>query len=178
MKFLRILPAAILFLLPSCGTDQEAVSAQEDKITSWLQSKRIIDYTVSGGLYKYVPNSGRSSYHTDAEAADGDSVYYRFEAHIFASAPGELYYTNKPAIINSNPTINTTYWPLDRLGAKVGSTKMIDGLRRGLPGCRQGDSVVMVMTSDAAYGSDDVGVVPRNSAIIMMLDIVSVIKQP
>ncbi len=166
-----------LCLAFGCGTDRDIVPDQRTAIENYLNSKQITDYTIQDGVYRFVPNDDRETYDTDPAAAPGDSVYFMFEEYVFTSSgPGQLCYTNKSAIIGADTVINPQFWPLDPLGVRVGSTGLIAGLTRGLPGCRQGDSVVMLITSDLAYGDHPMGVVQRNKTIMMMLNILEVKK--
>ncbi|MBQ1213615.1 MAG: hypothetical protein IIX81_01140, partial [Tidjanibacter sp.] len=57
---------------------------------------------------------------------------------------------------------------------RLGGEPILKGLESALPSCRKGDSVVVFLTSSNAYGDRHVGVVPANTAVMMVLNILDV----
>jgi FKBP-type peptidyl-prolyl cis-trans isomerase len=51
------------------------------------------------------------------------------------------------------------------------------GLRRALVGCREGDTVEIYLTYEAAYGDQIIGVVPKQSALAWYLTVEKVTKK-
>lgn len=157
----------------SCGSDTEIIPNQKTAIESFLGQK---EYTVQEGVYKFVANSNRDGYDNAPMAIAGDSVIYNFEAYTFISSPEALFYTNKPEVIKTLTGLNSQYWIKEPLRVKVGTTPMMKGLANGLPYCKQGDSVVLFITSDLAYGDKQAGIVQSNTALMYILNIENVKK--
>jgi FKBP-type peptidyl-prolyl cis-trans isomerase len=75
-----------------------------------------------------------------------------------------------------NRSGNTLDWSTDPLVVTLGTTAILEGLERALPGCREADSVQVYMTSNLAYGKQLVGVVPKNSMVAWYMKILKVVK--
>lgn len=167
----------IAFMVCSCGSDADMLPNQRENISKYLESKDL-GYTMQDGVYKHIANSSRPGYENATVANLGDSVTYRFEAYVFTSSPEQLYYTNKPNIIDTlaKRGLNTAYWSKMPAKMKVGSTELIKGLANGIPYSRKGDSVVLFFTSDMAYDKYSIGTVPSNSAVMYVINIDNVKK--
>ncbi len=153
------------------GTERGLIPNQEKAILNYISGKDITDFTKQDGVYRYIANADRDGYLSAKQVFPGDDVSFYFAEYPFTSAPGALFYTNKYYLVKDDPTINTTYWSFEPLEVRVGQTRLIEGLTRALPGCRQGDSVVLWITSDLAYDTKTNGVLPVNSALMVVLGI-------
>ena len=192
-KFLTIL---LLPLLWSCQQEDTLLS-ERDKIEKYLTSSRrmvaeenlgdvIADnppfYTLFGRYaYRHIVN------YYDAEREDrpivewGDNIEIRFNAYPFTgSEPSKssIYLSNIPEIIQQlgEKSGNTLDWPTEPLSIKLGTTELLEGLERTLPGCHEADSVQIFMTSNLAYGKHLIGVVPKNSMVAWYIKIEKVTK--
>ncbi len=163
-------------MLGACSLSDDVLETQEANMLKYLGSNRITDFDPLDGVFRFVPNKSRESYDTDPVVGQGDSVYLMYEQYTFTTSKGKLYFTNKEALIDSDTILNRQFWSFKPLGVAVGATELIRGLQEGLPGCRQGDSVVLLITSGQAYGGKTVGVVPANTALMMVLNIMTVKK--
>ncbi len=111
----------------------------------------------------------------------GDEISITFTAYIFTGgAPRNdaIYYTNVPSNINYlvGQGMSSEYWSEEPLVIKLGHTDIIKGLARALVGCREGDSVEVYMTYEAAYDKTAIGTVPKESSVAWFFTIDSVVK--
>jgi FKBP-type peptidyl-prolyl cis-trans isomerase 2 len=115
------------------------------------------------------------------QVAEGDEVELTFTAYIFSGskpAVSAIYLTNDQVQIDAlqNTGLNVEYWKAEPLRVKIGQTNIIKGVEVSLIGCREGDSVEVYMTLDAAYGDDVVGVVPLESSVVWYYTIDKVVR--
>lgn len=111
-------------------------------------------------------------------AEKGDFVEYWFIEEVFENQPTGVINTNVPSVLNelANQGLNTEYFSTDIERVELGSTPMIRGLRDGLEGCFEGDSVILILTSNLALGDKEVSYLPKNTMISFKLRIETVEK--
>lgn len=193
-KVLTIL--LLLSLLVSCKQEDTLLS-ERDKIEKYLTSSRgmvaeenlgdVIEnepkfYTVFGRYaYRHIVNYYDADRESRPVVAWGDKVEVRFNAYTFnGSEPSisAIYWSNTPEIIEQlgNKSGNTLDWSTEPLSIHLGTTDMLEGIERTLPGCHEADSVQIYMTSNLAYGKHLVGVVPKNSMVAWYMKIEKVTK--
>lgn len=193
-KVLTIL--LLLSLLVSCKQEDTLLS-ERDKIEKYLTSSRgmvaeenlgdVIEnepkfYTVFGRYaYRHIVNYYDADRENKAVVEWGDKVEVRFNAYTFnGSEPSTsaIYWSNTPEIIEQlgNKSGNTLDWSTEPLSIHLGTTDMLEGIERTLPGCHEADSVQIYMTSNLAYGKHLVGVVPKNSMVAWYMRIEKVTK--
>ncbi len=173
---LRFISVILAFcMLAACdGAEKDVVENQHKAIQNYLKGT---EYTYVEGVYRYVANASRTLQGDEPVAEPGDSIYYKFTQYAFGTKGDTLMtYTNKEYIIKRDTIINTQFWPLDPIGVQLGATPMLRGMALGLPYCTQGDSLVLILTSEVAYGNKSAGLIPANSAVMMVLDIETVKK--
>lgn len=190
----------ILFLLPllvSCN-EEDTLLTERDKIEKYLTSSRrmvaeeevgnVIEnnpsfYTLFGHYaYRHIVNY----YDADRESRPvvewGDKVEIKFfNAYVFSGSEpsaSAIYWSNNPDIIEQlgNKSGNTLDWATEPLTIQLGTTAILEGLERTLPGCHEADSVQVYMTSTLAYGKHLIGNVPKNSMVAWYLKIEKVTK--
>lgn len=141
-------------------------------------------YTVfDRATYRYIAtmyDAGRDS-RTLIEKGDIAEIY--FDAYIFNYSPLTNIapvWSNKASTIaaleQTGGGLNPEYWSTDPMTLKAGSDGL-EGLRKALVGCREGDVVEVYMTYAAAYGSGIVGLVPKESPVAWYFTVERVIKQ-
>ncbi len=163
-------------VVAGCGPDMEIVPDQQDKILSYLDGKSL-EYENIDGVYRYIANPERGGRALAPVVSEGDSVNFLFAAYTFVNAPQDLFYTNFDFIIEKDTVLNPLFWPEVPQRVKVGATRLLEGITRGLPGVCEGDSVQLFLTSDLAYGSKMVGSVPKDCAVVYYINVISVKKQ-
>ena len=189
----------ILFLLPllvSCE-QEDTILSERDKIEKYLtSSRRMVADTELGNVIEDNPAFysvfGRYAYrhivnYYDAGREDrpvvewGDRLEIRFDAYTFTGSEpstSAIYWSNDAETIQElgKKSGNTLDWSTEPLAITLGTTAILEGLERALPGCHEADSVQVFMTSNLAYGKHLIGVVPKNSMVAWYMKIEKVTK--
>ena len=189
----------ILFILPLLvGCKQEdTLLSERDKIEKYLTTtRRMVAENEVGGVIENNPpfysTFGRYAYrhivnYYDAARENrpvvnwGDKVEISFNAYIFTGSEpstSAIYWSNVPEIIKQlgNKSGNTLDWSSAPLTIQLGTTEILEGLERTLPGCHEADSVQVYMSSNLAYGKKLIGVVPKESMVAWYIRIKKVTK--
>lgn len=193
-KFLTIL--LFLPLLVGCK-DENTLLTERDKIEKYLTSSRrmveeseldsVIEehpafYNVFGRYaYRHIVNYYDADRENRPQVAWGDRLELRFTAYVFSGSEpnaSAIYWSNVPEVVEQlgGKSGNTLDWSTEPLIVDLGSSKLLEGLERTLPGCYEADSVQVFMTSNLAYGKELVGVVPKNSMVAWYMKILKVTK--
>lgn len=189
---------ATLFVV-SCSNDTDTVlTSQQNSISKYLEGShqpRLIpeseisssldnepEYYEQWGLdlYRYIAT--RYAEGRDAKpTVDWDStITISYSAYIFTGskpAISSLYATNEEDKIEElkNLGLNTSYeWTTDPLEVTIGESEILKGLEEALPECKEGDTVEIYMTFTKANGNNYVGMVPAKSAVVWIINILSV----
>ena len=193
-KFLTIL--ILLATLAGCKQEDTLLS-ERDKIEKYLtSSRRMVADTELGNVIEDNPAFysvfGRYAYrhivnYYDAGREDrpvvewGDRLEIRFDAYTFTGSEpstSAIYWSNDAETIQElgKKSGNTLDWSTEPLAITLGTTAILEGLERALPGCHEADSVQVYMTSNLAYGKHLIGVVPKNSMVAWYMKIEKVTK--
>ncbi len=192
MKISRIIlmTVAAAGMLAACGESDEnnIVPDQREAIIKFLDTNELA-YEEVGGVFRHFPDPRTSE--PDAHVIrQGDEVGIKFElykaaytkqANSLAPLPTTALYSNKEfvqeALISTG--LNPQYWPSpsEPFKAKVGADELIAGLDRGLAGCQEGDSVLLFITSNLAFGTKPIANLSENTAILYIVNIESVNNQ-
>ena len=198
MAMKKILTVLLLLpLLVGCKQEDTLLS-ERDKIEKYLTSSRrmvaeenlgdVIEdnpsfYTVFGRYaYRHIVNYYDADRESKPVVEWGDKIDIRFNAYTFeGNEPNysAIYLSNIPSIIGQlgEKSGNTLDWSTEPLSITLGTTKILEGVERILPGCHEADSVQVYMTSNLAYGGkEEIGVVPKNSMIAWYMKIEKVTK--
>lgn len=199
-KFIIILFAAMVAtLLVGCNNDDKIVESQRTSIERYLTSshnprliaKEDIENSIEFNppfyekigldLYRYI-----ATYHDDgreerAEVVSGAEVELVYSAYIFKGGKPSVnmvYATNDADMIAdlAELGLNVEFWSDEPLKIKLGTTSIIKGLEKSLLGCREGDVVEAYMTPRVAYDDKGVGVVVRDTPVVWIYTIKSVVK--
>lgn len=183
----------------SCSNENDTVlTGQQSKISSYLKSShqpRLIPeseipssldnepkfYTQWGlDIYRYIATYYAEGRNEWVEVASNSTIEIVYTAYVFPNAKpttANMYATNDPDSIAELEKLglNTEYeWTTDPMVVTLGREEILPGLETALVGCREGDSVEIYLTYDAAYGKHYVGMVPAKSAVVWFIDIVDV----
>ena len=193
-KFLTIL--ILLATLAGCKQEDTLLS-ERDKIEKYLTSSRrmvadtelgnVIEdnpafYSVFGRYaYRHIVNYYEAGREDRPVVEWGDRLEIRFDAYTFTGSEpstSAIYWSNDAETIQElgKKSGNTLDWSTEPLTITLGTTAILEGLERALPGCHEGDSVQIYMTSNLAYGKHLVGVVPKNSMVAWYIKIEKVTK--
>lgn len=200
MKYLYlILSALCLSAFTACNKLDDRASTDRTNIEKLLLSYKIYDrdnYTPDGsgttpkfydyidGSFRYIPNDDRTG-RTGDSIARGDSVSLYFQAYTFSnlrtyiSSPTSVlpYYTNRAYIIKNIKNNTTLMWSTDPLNIKVGNGTMLAAVERCMINCMAGDSVLVVLPTNKAYGAKPEGLIDQYAPVAFILSIEKITKQ-
>ena len=164
-------------LLSGCSAaDSNAVDTQRTNIVNYLENNNF-DYQLQAGVYKYTTNSDRDGYENAVAVNWGDSVAFMFAIYNFSSSIGELYFTNMEQLLSGDTILNKEYWSFNPKKIKLGNGEILSSVESGLVGSREGDSVLLFLTSNIAYGKKNNGLIPANTSVVWTVKIDEVKKQ-
>lgn len=195
-RLFTLLVLAAPLLLGGCEEDEETLSAQQQRIVSFLTSThapRLVSVeeleadsqlpfyeTVGDGAYRYIEtfyNPDRTNW---PEVGDASRVTITFRAYLFdfSSITDRTmpFYSNDPLLRDAYYEAGLTpgAWSFEPMTIDMSSTGIINGLRLALLGCRAGDRAEAYMSYNMAYGGDNFGIIPRESPIAVFFTVDSV----
>jgi len=162
---------AILLLSPllmgACDNSlKEDKRNDEEKIIEALINSKKWTYTKSEGVYHVVvqPSYGY-------EVNYGDTVTFWYKGYTIQS-PVLVFDTNikSEAVLAKLDTNTRTLEPVRVI---AGKTKLIEGLKRGLLLCRQGQKSTIFFTSDIGFGDNQVGPLPPWTPLAYDIEVVA-----
>jgi hypothetical protein len=171
---LAVVGLVVAFVATSCVATDEFAPKQRTQIEKYLSGK---DYRVTAdSAFVYLAGNKYEIPATDRRqgAIVGDRVTFNFEAYIFESnGPKDLpYYTNKQYVAEMLPeNLNTEYWHFEPMVATIGAGDILNPLEEAFEGCINGDSLLVFLTSSIAYGSTGMGIVPKDTPVMMILTV-------
>ncbi len=187
---------ATIVAMSACNKLEDQVTAQETNFERYLTGQKAYDredfdyennstlnvkfYDKIDGVYRYIVNENRENRPAeDSTILKGDSIWVYYDAYTFeGTRRGKVFDTNRESTIKSNlPNLTPDYWSTDPLRIKVGDRQMMASIDNALEGCRPGDEVQFLLTTDKAYGKRPLGVVPQYSAVMFILYIEYYSKQ-
>lgn len=189
---------ATLFIV-SCSNDTDTVlTSQQTSISNYLtrsHTPRLIaeseisssldnepEYYEQWGLdlYRYIATRYAEGRDEKPTVDWGSTITISYSAYIFTGSKhsiSNLYATNEEDMIEQlkNLGLNTSYeWTTDPLEITIGESAILKGLEEALPECKEGDTVEIYMTFPKANGNNYVGMVPAKSAVVWIINILSV----
>lgn len=196
---MRVMAVVVCLLPVACKDNDEALTSQRQKIVSYLTSthvpRLVSEEDIETSLepepafyelfdqqvYRYISTYYEAGRESRTLVEMGDEVEITYTAYIFTgSVPRStaVYMTNDATVVAEmvEEGLNAEFWSTDPLKVKLGETDIIKGLELSLLGCREGDSVEAYMTFEAAYGNDQVGVVPVESSVLWIYTVNKVVK--
>lgn len=201
MRHLWYIVVAAAISFAGCQQKDDLMTTQQSAVVRYLESghqprlmseeaaRESLDeepqfYSVLGHkAYRYIAGYYDSGRDERTLIEEGDTAEIMFDAYIFtSSAPtiSSLYWSNRAETIErlgqTGGGLNPQFWSTEPLALKVGRDG-IYGVSRALAGCREGDTVEVYMTYDAAYGSAIVGLVPKESPVAWFFTIEKVTKR-
>jgi len=158
MKIRLILPL-VMALLPvlACESEVREANINQDQYIDDYVTRKHADYPVfhNEGSTRVVLTEGPQG---APVIEKGDSVYLYYAGFLFEqSGPGAQFV-------------------LDSGMVRVGSGDLIRGLERGLPGARLGEEALILFSADDGYGSQALGLVPENSALLFDVGVAGIKK--
>lgn len=147
LRSLLFLAFAVLVVL-ACQSEVREANINQDKFIDDYITAHYSDTAAvfrNGGSSRVVLVEGPAG----APVIErGDSVYLFYAGYTFGQRGPEIQFV------------------LDSGMVLVGSGKLIKGLEDALPGARQGEEALIFFSADDGYGSQAVGLVPENTALL------------
>lgn len=178
---------ALAFVPMGCEEGEDIFQSQMDRFVSYMTSRmklvseaeadqsmtgeKLPYYTRCGDAYRHITNVYRTN-RPSKRIAEGSKITFRYEAYLFESGPANIpYATNNRAmgaLLAEQYGLDTTYWDFSPAERILGTDPIIKGLELTLPDCAAGDTVYTFMPYEAAYGDRAMGVIPAESAVMMV----------
>ena len=134
-------------------------------------------------IYRYIATYYDEERASKPVVALGNEIALRYSAYLFKNSKptiNELFATNDQTLINEliSTGLDASYeWSSEPLVVTFGNGEILDSLEIALEGCHEGDSVEVYLTFEAGYGNHILGMVPKKSAMVWYIDILSVTKK-
>lgn len=192
--------AVATVLFASCSNETDTtLTSQQSSIEKYLQNShqpRLIAesnigesldenpayYTHWGlDIFRYITTMYDEGRDSRPIVERGDNISITYSAYIFTNSKptiDNLFATNDAERIEElkSKGLNTEYeWSSEPATVKVGSDDILASLSTALEGCREGDTVEIYLTFEAAYGKHHVGKVPSRSAQMWLITINEII---
>jgi hypothetical protein len=193
--------AVVAMTTVSCSNENDATLTQQQTsisryLTSSHQPRLIAEADIASSLdnepqfysqwgldiYRYIATYYAEGRDDKTVVERGSQITITYKAYLFTGSKpsvSNLYATNSADAIAELQAagLNTEYeWTTDPMTVVMGREEIIPALETALMDCREGDSVEIYLTYDAAYGKHYVGLVPSKSSVVWYIDIVSVTK--
>ena len=203
MKLIRniatISVVVVALLASGCSNDTDTVlTSQQTGIERYLtgshQPRLIVEDDIGNSLddepqfytrwgmniYRYIATYYAEGRDGRDEVRKGSTIEIVYTAYIFNNAAPTI--TNMFATNDAESLakleemgLDAEYeWTTEPMRVKIGADELLSGLETALKGCREGDSVEVYLTYEAAYGKHYVGKVPSKSSVVWFVDIVNV----
>lgn len=145
LRHICLLAAAFL-ALTSCESEIQAlIVSQEEWIDSYISSlPDSLEVVRNGGSNRVIVNPG-----TGPAIAEGDSAIILYAGYVIGQKGPEKQFVQ-----------------LDSATVRVGKGDLIKGLDNGLTGARGGEECLVLFTEKNGYYTENVGLVPENSALM------------
>lgn len=177
----------LAFVPMGCEEGEDIFQSQMDRFVSYMTSRmklvseaeadqsmtgeKLPYYTRCSDAYRHITNVYRTN-RPSKRIAEGSKITFRYEAYLFESGPANIpYATNNRAmgaLLAEQYGLDTTYWDFSPAERILGTDPIIKGLELTLPDCAAGDTVYTFMPYEAAYGDRAMGVIPAESAVMMV----------
>ena len=175
-RFFFLLMTTMLFAVGCSQEDDTEETSQRTSIENYLRGQQY-PYTEVSGVYRYVANADRADYATSPILEASGTAIIDFAVYSFATGPGQLYYTNRKELVDEEYLADLEqYWPFTSQEVSLGDSRLLKGVRIGLAGCHEGDSVQLYLVSSLGYGKKPWGVVPANTPLLWDIVVKQVVK--
>lgn len=166
---MKRLPLILLLALTSCMGQslQQVYDAQEKKIDSFVtaQTKNEERVEYQDGTVRVVVAEGTS---TDV-LSPGGTVSFYYAGYVLsgsAVSASSLFATNRQEVADAagwNLSDESIY-AVETVS--LSEDNLIEGLKRGLPGVKEGEECYILFTGKYGYGKKAAGTIPAKSALV------------
>lgn len=163
----------VISVVWSCADADEAesVADQKEYILSYLESNGY-SYSNVGGVYRVTFPSSSS---TSVTLEKGDTLQFYHAQYTFDSDFTSLYNTNILDLAIEYD-MDITGMDFNPYTIKYGTTDIIEGYEQGFSNVNQGDTLLLFITSDLAYGNKELSTLDKNQSIASYVIIEKIVK--
>lgn len=160
------------FVLSGCNKE-EIIETQKAMILTWIGTKNYDE--VSSGVYRNIANPEDGAGAPNAQT--GDYMSLKVKIYMFSSGFSgagdlrDLIYTNDPELIPIG-----VVWSPEPIVLTLGNGTLMKGVEKSLIGAAPGDTVTILMTSENAYGNNQIQQLPANTPIAWIVTVNEVIE--
>jgi len=162
-KYLILCIAALLAVCCEKEDRKNTYANQEALIDSYVSSLST-DYTVvySDGVVRVILDEGGSQ-----TLQSGDSLYFHFSGYVFSHGKGTLFATNDPEVAAENGFVTDG----KAFGVKYGHSALVEGLKKGLEGVKEGEHCYIIFSARYGYGNQIMSTLPKMTPLLFEMDI-------
>lgn len=163
--------AAITVLVAGLSCTKESLeleyTRQEDNIdkyiTNLLKQDTTMRVTYNGGASRVTLKAGEGP-----ALADGNNVSFFWGGYIFTNNfnKNNLFQTNDIEQAKASGWDTSDESRFQVLNINLGEYPMIEGLRNGLVGVKEGEECYIIFSGKRGFGNRSVGRIPSNSALL------------
>lgn len=167
-KYLILCFAALLAVCCDKEDRKNTYANQETQIDSYVSSLSS-DYTVvyNGGVVRVILEEGSA----DA-VRSGDSLYFHYSGYVFSGGKGALFATNDAAVAEAAGFITDG----KAFGTKFGHSAMLEGLKKGLDGVREGERCYIIFSARYGYGNQTMQALPKLTPLFFEIKIDKIVR--
>lgn len=167
------LAAIALVIMTSCVKEklETTYNSQESKIDQYIKSKKYITVDGQKDSLRVVNNNGANRLvikeGTGEALQENGTVAFYYAGYTFTGSKNN----SNLFITNHEDTAIAAGWELTDASFEIykinlGDTELLDGLKKGLSGVKQGEQCEILFTGKYGFGNDAFGIIPANSALL------------
>ncbi|MBR5399733.1 MAG: FKBP-type peptidyl-prolyl cis-trans isomerase [Bacteroidales bacterium] len=162
-KYLILCFAALLAVCCDKEDRKNTYANQEAAIDRYVSSLSS-DYTVvySDGVVRVILEEGGSE-----AVRSGDSLYFHYSGYVFSNGKGGLFYTNDPVVAEETGFVTDG----KAFGVRFGHSAMVEGLKKGLEGVKEGEHCYIIFSARYGYGNQTMSTLPKLTPLLFEMKI-------
>mgnify|MGYP001023972695 CR=1 FL=1 len=163
IKDVALTTLLLSLLITSCAKQEfnSLLFTQEQQIESYVADFESSLVTVNGGVWRITIEQETGA----VVAAEGDSVYFDYIAHLFSFGKGKVFDTSLSQVGEEAGLGHDANYYVP-LGIKMGDRSLIEGLNRGLEGVAEGGNYYILFSARHGFGNVQTAIVPKASPLI------------
>lgn len=167
-KYLILCFAALLAVCCDKEDRKNTYASQEMMIDNYVSSLSS-DYTVvyNGGVVRVIMEDG-----TSEAVRSGDSLYFHYSGYVFSMGKGSLFATNDPVVAEETGFITDG----KAFGARLGHSTMVEGLKKGLDGVKEGEHCYIIFSARYGYGNQIMATLPKMTPLLFEIRIDKIVR--
>ncbi len=157
------------FLALSCSREDSRLEDEKVKLEQYLQEMGYTDIEpTASGLYQVVIEDGTGDTPVRSDYVNIEFVGKLIDGTVFETSDENI--ASQHNILRADKLYGPAKFKLEQLG--------IQGLREGIMLMKEGGSSRLIIPSNLAFGSADLGIIPPYSTLIYDVELLDVISDP